>query len=91
VARELTSLYEEFLTAAHKILKPSGRLIMVWPILMSENKPMFLPLRLANWRLVSPWPASLPWRFKAISHRQTIIYGRAGQKVWREIVILEKK
>ncbi len=83
----LEKLYSESLAEFYKILKPAGRIVMVWPVFTSGTKFVTLNPKLNNFKICSP----LPKNELKITERQTIIYGRIGQKVWREIVILEKK
>jgi hypothetical protein len=47
-----------------------------------------MKIYLKDFEIVSYLPSelSLP-----VSHRNTLIYGRKDQKVWREIVILKKR
>ena len=69
-------------------MKPRARAIMVWPVFFGKH---YLQLNLDKWRLIDPLPDNLinSQKFK-ISPRQTLLYSRPGQKVWRELIILEK-
>ena len=91
IIRELTGLYNEFLATAHKILKSGGRMVMVWPIFLNGSRKNFLDLNIGGWTIHRPLPTNLEGGNIKLTQRQTIIYGREGQKVWREIVILVKK
>ena len=88
ILRELEDLYNQSLTAFYQIMKPRARAIMVWLVFFGKH---YLQLNLDKWRLIDPLPDNLinSQKFK-ISPRQTLLYSRPGQKVWRELIILEK-
>lgn len=71
VVENLEELYSQALAQFDLILKPGGRVVMIWPVFYGENhiKP-----RLGNFTKV-----------------YSVLYGRSGQKVFREVVILDKK
>lgn len=88
VINELEDLYSKSLDNFYNILKPGGRVVMVWPVFFGKE---FLKVNLDKWKMVE----SLPEKFKniswlKISDRNTLLYNRSGQKVWRELIILEK-
>jgi len=91
IIKELENLYTAALKEFSEVLKSRGRVVMVWPSFYG-NKPIspetsgfkiinFIPDNLKNNEFIK----------KHTSERQTIIYGRLGQKVFREIVVLEKE
>jgi len=85
---ELTALYSAGLKEFFKVLKPGGRVVMVWPVW--EDK-FFLNPNLNGFKIAKSIPESLRNNPAIkLTARQTIIYGRPGQKVWREIVVLTK-
>jgi len=90
VIKQLNDLYSEFLVALDRILKPGGRAVMVWPVFVGGSKKIFMQPSLGGWSIAKPLPEDLVIKGD-ITARQTIVYGRVGQKVWREIVILVKK
>jgi hypothetical protein len=59
---------------------------------MSNLNKILLNINLSGFKIINPIPEFL-WGDKNIklTERKTIIYGREGQRVWREIVVLEKK
>ena len=71
VVSELEELYSLALKQFNQILKPSGRVVMIWPVFFGQEH-------------INPYLGN----FAKI---QSIIYGRPGQKVFREVVVLEKK
>lgn len=91
VVKELEALYAKSLVEFKKILKPGGHLVMVWPIFRTAQGLIMLNKKIArSFNLIKPLPDKLIGDKIKLTNRQTIIYGRAEQKVWREIVILEK-
>ncbi len=89
---KLEKLYSSALREFKKILKPDGRVVMIFPVRTEGSRPdfHFLNPNLDGWQVINPLPENL----REILHttrRGTIVYGRPGQKVWREIVVLIKK
>jgi tRNA G10 N-methylase Trm11 len=93
VLAELERLYIESLKEFSKVLRAGGRVVMVWPVFgNSELGIGHKDMERAGFKIVDPVPASLSQNKNiGLTHRQTIIYGRQGQRVWREIVVLEKQ
>jgi tRNA G10 N-methylase Trm11 len=88
---ELEKLYSAALREFKKILKIDGRVVMIFPVRAEGTRPdfHFMNPNLDGWQVINPLPENL----QSILHttrRGTIVYGRPGQKVWREIVILKK-
>ena len=89
---ELEHLYTKSLSEFKKILKPSGKIVMVWPSFYDKRKNIFLNPDLSGFKIIDPIPENLRTNiFVKLTNRNTIIYGRELQKVWREIVVMEKK
>jgi tRNA G10 N-methylase Trm11 len=89
---ELEKLYSAALNEFKKILKPGGRVVIIFPVRAEGERPdfHFLNPNLEGWQVINPLPENL----QSILHttrRGTIVYGRPGQKVWREIIVLKKK
>ncbi|MFW0862080.1 MAG: TRM11 family SAM-dependent methyltransferase [Candidatus Komeilibacteria bacterium] len=94
--KQLQELYSVTLTQFNKVLKPGGIIVMVWPVFV-DKKDNRLYLNLKD------KVESLNLEFKdylknidlsierLTAHRKTYYYYRVGQRVGREIVILEKK
>jgi len=87
IIMQLEKLYSEAIVEFSKILKDNGRIVMIWPVFSVDRRFRHMNPKIANFKIVNP----LPKQELRTTERQTIIYGREGQKVWREIVILEKK
>jgi tRNA G10 N-methylase Trm11 len=89
VKKELEDLYSQALREFSKILKPHGRVVMIWPKFFGDKQinPDYYKFEIKN-SLPDDWKK---WPGVKVTERNTIVYGRAGQKVFREIVVLEKK
>ncbi|MCG2698707.1 methyltransferase domain-containing protein [Candidatus Parcubacteria bacterium] len=101
VINDLEDLYSRSLAEFKKILKPNGRVVMVWPIFRATHNPanasqngagaQRITPSLNGFKIINPIPENLLNNdITKLTDRNTIIYGREGQKVWREIVVLEK-
>ncbi len=96
IKRELENLYSKSLVEFKKILKPNGRIVMVWPVFLTTHSSQltaqnFIMPRLNGFKIINPIPESLRKnKIIKLTNRNTIIYGREGQKIWREIIILKK-
>lgn len=89
VVRELNDLYSKSLLEFAKVLKKDGRVVMVWPVFLNKH---FLNPDLGDFKIVSPLSQDLlSDKNLKVTVRQTVVYGRPGQRVFREILILEKK
>ncbi len=89
VARNLEELYSLAIKEFQIILKPGGRVVMIWPMFYGQK-----PITPAydGFRMINMIPEELRTsEFIKKHNRETIIYGRPGQKVYREIVVLEKQ
>ena len=88
VIKNLEVLYSLALMEFKKILKPSGRVVMIWPLYYGE-RPMTPDF--SGFKILNMAPKELEAsQFIKKNSRPTIIYGRPGQKVYREVVVLEK-
>ncbi len=83
VIEELEELYTLSLKQFEIILKKEALVVMIWPVFLKQN---YIEPDYSNWEIVEP--IKKDW---SSSKRKTLVYGRLGQKVWREIVILRKK
>lgn len=90
VQRELGQLYSRSIATLKRYLKPGGRLVMVWPVRVTDAKKIYIQAELAGFKQVSFLSESEKKDFrKDLSMRGNLLYGREGQRVWREIVVLE--
>jgi tRNA G10 N-methylase Trm11 len=92
VVKELEQLYNKSLMEFKKILKPNGKIIMIWPSFSMKQKSIFLNPNFSGYKIINPIPKDLQKNiFIKSTTRNTMVYGREDQKVWREIVILQKE
>lgn len=88
IIQNLESLYSQALKEFKTVVKPGGRVVMVWPLYYGQ-RPM--SPNYTGFKIINMIPVDLRFsKFIKKNQRDTIIYGRPGQKVYREIVILEK-
>lgn len=88
VISNLEELYSASLKEFHKVLQPGGRVVMIWPMFYGQ-RPMTPDY--SGFKLLNMIPDNLRGsEFIKKHNRDTIIYGRPGQKVYREIAVLEK-
>jgi len=88
VARNLEELYSLALKEFQIVLKKSGRVVMIWPLFYGQK---LITPNYEGFRILNMIPEKLRTsEFIKKNNRETIIYGRPGQKVYREIVVLEK-
>jgi len=88
LTRNLENLYSKALAEFFKVLKPAGRVVMIWPMFYGQRP---ISPDYTGFKILNMLPESLiDNKFIKKNTRATIIYGRPGQKVYREIVVLEK-
>jgi len=86
---ELENLYEKCLFEFKKILKSDGKIVMIWPIFKMGNKNFFINPKINNYKIYCPLPLEVKKnKLIKLTEKNTIVYGREGQKVFREIIIL---
>jgi len=94
--KELEDLYSNSLIELRKILKDDGIIVMIWPQFQTNdntNKSLwkFLNPNISGFKIVPPLPEYLKHnKHIKLSGKETMTYGRPGQKIFREIVILKK-
>ncbi|MFA5023953.1 MAG: hypothetical protein WC523_03305 [Patescibacteria group bacterium] len=88
VIKNLEELYSLALQEFKKVLEPTGRIVMIWPLFYGQ-KP--ITPNYEGFKIINMIPEGLrESEFIKKTNRETIVYGRPGQKVYREIVVLEK-
>lgn len=92
VVKELEELYTQCILEFKKVLRSDGRVVMIWPVFRDKvaGNIMLKKNIIGDFKIVNPLPKGLMNSEVKLSNRLTLIYGRADQRVWREIVILEK-
>ena len=91
VARLLNELYSKALKQFHQVLYRGGRVVMIWPVFYG-NKP--LNPDISGFRIINHLPENLrsnQFVKNTATRRGTVIYSRPSQKVFREVVVLEKE
>jgi len=92
----LEDLYSNSLEEFSKVLKKDSSVVMVWPVFVSrdgQKKKYFLDnIKTSKFNVIPLLEKKyLENDFIKTSKRGGIIYGRPGQKIWREIVLLKLK
>lgn len=88
VIKNLEELYSLALSEFRKILKPGGRVVMIWPLFYGQRP---IAPHYDGFKILNMVPVELQdSQFIKKTDRETIIYGRPGQKVYREVVVMEK-
>ena len=93
IRQELTEFYKNTIKVLSLMVKPGGRIVMVWPVLQAGKEYLPLPLineiKLHGLELVEMLPKQIPngWR----NNRSTLWYARPDARVIREIVVLQKQ
>lgn len=89
VTSNLEELYSKAIQEFKVVLKNSGRVVMIWPMFYGQ-KP--ITPRYDGFKMINMIPENLRTSQYIKKHnRNAIVYGRPGQKVYREIVVLEKE
>ena len=88
VSRNLEELYSGAIKEFKSVLRKGGRVVMIWPMFYGQ-KPITPDY--SGFKMINMIPENLRQsEFIKKHNRETIIYGRPGQRVYREIVVLEK-
>lgn len=92
IEKSLSEFYEEAFGLMRYALKPGARAVVAWPYFVEHGiaVSVFDELERLGWRVIEPYPSEFQKTYP-LSKRGTLLYGREGQHVFREIVILEKK
>lgn len=90
IIKELEELYSKAIKEFYKVLKPGGTVVMVWPLFFSKYalNPDIYKFKMQS--LIPDDFKKINFIKNELTERGNIIYGRAGQKVFREIIILKK-
>lgn len=83
---QLSELYDAALQSLATVVKPGGRLVMIFPVLDDRRIPL-PPAMGRHWQVLQPWKDI----FNDGSKRGGLDYQRPGQRVGREIFLLERK
>lgn len=86
VSAELSVLYQQVLQELFRILKPGAKAVIALPAFITRNQPQLLPLNSKPFKVVGAAARVTA----GMTARHSFLYGRPEQRVWREIVVLEK-
>lgn len=84
---KLEKLYTVALKEFDKVLKPGGKIVMLFPVFFNKH---FINPNLRKFKIINPIPKEFGIKNLKFTNRNTIVYGRQGQRVWREVVVLAK-
>ncbi|MEK7189314.1 MAG: DNA methyltransferase [Patescibacteria group bacterium] len=92
VEKSLSEFYAEASGLMRYALKPGSRAVIAWPYFVERGIMIsaFEKLGELGFNVVEPYPAEFQKTYP-LSKRGTLLYGRSGQHLFREIVILEKQ
>jgi tRNA G10 N-methylase Trm11 len=97
VIKELSRLYLDSLREFKKVLKPGGRIVMIWPVFKHGKKIEYLPIlepveKLGFKNIIPSNKRGGPGQravLKALTPRGSFLYSRPDQKVLREIWVFD--
>lgn len=89
---ELSDLYLKAFSEFKKILEPTGKIVIIFPVFKLSGKLNFLPildeLKKSGWQTINLIPQILKNNnFIRVTARNSIIYSRPNQQVLREIFV----
>ena len=94
LSQELGLLYINALKQFFQLLKPRGRVVMIWPVFRSGFGQRYIEqlraISKVGFELKTPTIAQTSLK-SLLTERQTLLYRRSGQKVGREILVWQKK
>ncbi len=88
VSREMGPFYAQVLDEIAKVLKPGGRAVVALPAFIENGQPALLNVQARGLKPVEFFPRTL--NVQGVTRRSSFLYGRSGQRVWREIMVLTK-
>ncbi len=93
--RELEKLYSQAFRVFEKILMPSGKIVIVWPVLLKDERKIYLDKNIiGGFKIINALEGLSLLDIKklkfCLSDRGGLIYSRPGQKVLREILMMKK-
>ncbi len=88
VKSDLEKLYTQALEELFKILKPKSRVVMIWPMFFPEKNPLYLNPKIKGYKKIN---YDNVINLNLLNPRKNLFYGRSGQRLWREIIVLEKE
>lgn len=94
VTENLSQLYLDFFSAIKRVLKPGGKVVMVWPVFKGPSGLSFLPILekvlAKGFEKMDLMPEIYKnHSFRELTDRGSIIYSREDQNVLREIFVFK--
>ena len=94
ITANIGQLYLDFFSGLKKVLKPGGRLVMIWPVFRGPTGLYSLPILEKvlekGWQKIDVIPAGFKnYKFKELTPRGSILYSREDQRVLREIFVFK--
>lgn len=94
IIKELSDLYLAAFREFKKILKPNGRIVILFPVFHTASGDILMPIlekiKKIGFNVANPLPNELKkYKFLKITPRNSIFYFRPGQFVRREILIFK--
>jgi len=91
IKKELEKLYSDAIKEFKKVLKPDGKIVMLWPVFKIGKNGQNISPSINGLKIINSISSELLNKQNIeLTKRNTIIYGREGQRVWREVVVLKK-
>ncbi|MBI5732104.1 MAG: hypothetical protein HY982_01965 [Candidatus Magasanikbacteria bacterium] len=94
IINNLEQLYLQSWREFYKILKPRGRVVMIWPIFKIGRQKYFLdivaPIKKIGFQILNLLPPNFQPPADEITGRGSFVYSRPDQRVLREIWVWEK-
>lgn len=93
--KKLAALYHDAFHMFRGLMKDGGVVVFLLPVFFQLHQPQFLPvvddLLAQGFRLLPPLPSHLaPLYAKDLTFRHTLLYHRPGQRIGREVLLLQK-
>jgi len=89
IERSLFEFYIDSMAGIFSVLKKGGRAVVVFPYFAKKDIFVGNLSEFSGFRVINPYSERFEKKFE-LSRRKTLVYGREGQSVFREIVIFEK-
>lgn len=87
--QELGTLYDACLKSIYEILKPGAKAVLVLPIFRQQKNLNLLPLNISRFKVINELPDFLKDE-EGLTPRDSFMYGRENQAIYREVLVLEK-
>lgn len=90
----LKSLYIKAIKEFYKITSNNARIVLAVPYFKHRTGDLFVDfaseINQYGFKIINPFPKSAPDYLKQLSKQGGLLYGRQGQRVYREILVMER-